>query len=118
MKKLLITLAALIASMNFLSIEALAETTRLKPREDGENHSKPRKPVLSPVFCDRENNCLTIYADYTMLGDIQVVESETGIVVAEETGELSEGVMIELPEDCNSVTVYVIVNNKLFWAEL
>ena len=118
MKKLLITLAALIASMTFMPPVVLAETTRLNPKDNEQNHNKPRKPVLSPVFCDRENNCLTIYADYTMLGDIQVVESETGIVVAEETGELSEGVMIELPEDCNSVTVYVIVNNKLFWAEL
>ncbi|MDE5687280.1 MAG: hypothetical protein K2I18_01480 [Paramuribaculum sp.] len=118
MKKLIITLTAIIASMAFLTTEALAEATRLKPREDGDNYSKPRKPILSPVFCNRENNCLMIYADYTMLGEVLLVERETGAVIAEETGELSEGIMIELPEECNSVIVYVTVDNKVYWGEL
>lgn len=81
----------------------------------------PRKPTNYPLFCVVTNEDVTVYCEYEAIGDILIVDSRTGLTVVNETKvALGEGYTVYIPESESEtpLTIYVIIGDTTYWAEI
>jgi len=82
---------------------------------------RPQKPAYSPVYCIVTNEDITVVCEYDTTGDVLVVDSRTGMTVANVTAaNLGEGYSINISESDTDtpLIVYVTISGTTYWAEI
>ena len=124
MKHLLLTFVLLIGlSSTTFSQEYTYTKTDVVRLKKGTNDpsNRPKVPAYSPLYCVVTNEDVTVYCEYEAIGDILIVDSRTGLTVVNETKvALGEGYTVYIPESESEtpLTIYVIIGDTTYWAEI
>ena len=118
MKHILLFVIAAILSVAS-SVSAYADgPKRLDPPDYDNPVGRPQKPAYSPLYYIMAGEEVVVYCDYAAEGEVTITDG-TGFVVETQSGELSTGLSMQLPEGEEGTRVLtVLMNGKLYRAYL
>lgn len=114
---LLFVIAAILSVASSVSTFA-DEPKRINPPEQDNPSKRPKMPAYSPLYYITAGDEVVVYCDYAAEGEVTITDG-TGFVVETQSGELSTGLSMQLPEGEEGTRVLIVLmNGKLYRAYL